>query len=97
MEKSYNCRTEEEIKNIRNNILHKEIEKAYNQSNILGEYYVTDCRDLKNFSRNFVTKYYGSDSPCSYNQIIEALTSKKTCENALKKRSSFLETIANSV
>ena len=89
--------TEEEISNFRNNILHNEIEKAFklthilaangNLSFILGENYVSSCQDLKNFRRNFVTKYYGSDSPCSYNQIIEALKSKKTCENALKKGS----------
>ena len=34
---------------------------------------------------SFVTKYYGSDSPCTYNQIIEAIDSKKTCEENLKK------------
>jgi len=96
-ERSYNCLTDEEVPNIRDNILRKEIEKANNQSDFLGESYVASCQLLRDFRRNFVTRNYGSNSPCSYNQIIEALASKKTCDNALDKRSKFLASLANSV
>merc|ERR1711962_1207836 len=68
-----------------------------NQSDFLGESYVASCQLLRDFRRNFVTRNYGSNSPCSYNQIIEALASKKTCDNALDKRSKFLASLANSV
>jgi hypothetical protein len=96
-DRSYNCLTDDELPNIRNNMIRKEIEKANNQSDFLGESYVASCGLLRDFRANFVNKYYGSNSPCSYNQILEAIDSKKTCENALKKKSAFLETIANSV
>ena len=96
-ERAYNCLTDEEVPNIRDNILRKEIEKASNQSDFLGESYVASCQLLRDFRRNFVTRNYGSNSPCSYNQIIEALASKKTCDSALDKRGKFLATLANSV
>ena len=78
-------------------IIDKEIEKATNQSDLLGDKYITSCGIIASVKRNFVNQRYGANAPCTYDEINEALDTKKSCEANLKQKTTFLESFANSV
>ena len=79
------------------NIIDKEIEKAKNQSDFLGDQYIASCGIIASTKINFVNQRYGPNAPCNYDEIDEALDTKTTCTNALKQKVAFLESFANTV
>jgi len=97
VERSYDCFSEDEFANVRNNILLDDIERAKNESDFLGESYIASCRLLTNFRKTYVNSRYGPNSPCTFNEIQESLKAKKACEAEVRKKGKFLETFANSI
>ena len=79
------------------NIIDKEIEKAKNQSDFLGDQYIASCGIIASTKINFVNQRYGANAPCTYDEINEALDARKTCDATLKQKVAFLESFANSV
>ena len=97
---SYNCITDDELVGIEGNIIDKEIEKAKNQSDFLGDQYIASCGIIishKQKRQEIIDQYYGPNAPCTYDEINEALDARKTCDAALKQKVAFLESFANSV
>ena len=94
---SYDCIADDEFVGIEANIIDKEIEKAKNQSDVLGVQYIESCGVITSVKKNFVNQDFGPNAPCSYEEITEALDSRKTCDAALKQKVAFLESFANSV
>ena len=94
---SNDCITDDEMVVIEGNIINDEIEKAKNQSDVLGDQYIESCGIITSFQRNFVNRDFGPNAPCTYEEINEALDARKTCDAALKQKVAFLESFANSV
>ena len=94
---SYDCITDDEFIGIEARIIDQEIEKAKNQSDLLGDQYIESCGVITSVKRNFVNQDFGPNAPCTYEEINEALDARKTCDATLKQKVAFLESFANSV
>ena len=94
---SNDCLTDDEMAGIERNIIDKEIEKATNQSDLLGDQYIQSCPIITSVTDDYVNQNFGPNAPCTYREINEALDARKTCDAALKQKVAFLESFANSV
>ena len=90
----YNCLTNEEWGNIQRNVVLKEIETAQNQSDFLGEAYIGSCSVLREFKKSYVEDKFGN-TPCAFNEILENLDLKKSCETRVKAKIDFLTNYAS--
>jgi hypothetical protein len=92
-ENDYNCYSNEEEKNIRTNLLLEEIEKATNNTELLGEEFISDCPLLFQFKSEYVKNSYGVSS-CAFLKIRQTVAEKKNCETKAVTKRKYLSSIA---
>lgn len=93
-DEKFGCLTKEEMENIEAKIITDEIEKAKNETELLGSSYIGSCSVLTDFMREYMEERYGN-TPCTFDEISENLKLKKACEAKVQSQLEFLKQIAS--
>ena len=80
--------------NIKDKLFLEDIEKAQNNSGILGEQYVATCPILRTFKADYLEEAFG-DTSCTYNEAQDALDFNKQCKERVKEKRDFLANYAS--